>query len=93
MKTYMIIEHFHPQKVKALYQRFEKKGRMLPDGVIYINSWIDENVETCYQLMESESLEKLEEWVSYWEDLADFEIVPIISSEEAKGRVMMNEPA
>jgi len=85
--TYLIIEHFRPNKVKALYHRFAEKGRLLPEGVTYLNSWIDENVKTCYQLMESESLEKLKLWISHWDDLADFEIVPVINSAEAKAKV------
>ena len=61
---YMIIERFHTGKVKAMYQRFTERGRMLPEGVIYINSWINEAVTVCYQVMESESPEKIQEWVS-----------------------------
>lgn len=84
---YMIIERFHPGKVKELYQRFAEKGRMLPDGVQYINSWINEELTVCYQVMEAESTEKLQQWIRQWDDLADFEIVPVISSAEAKARV------
>ncbi len=82
--VYLIIERFHPGKVKEIYNRFEEKGRMLPGGVHFINSWIDENVSICYQVMESPSEEKLQKWISRWEDLADFEVIPVISSEEAK---------
>ena len=60
---YMIIEKFHPGKVKALYKRFEERGRMMPEGVTYINSWIDEQVATCYQVMEADSVEKINEWI------------------------------
>lgn len=84
---YMIIERFYPDKVKELYQRFEEKGRLLPTGVQYINSWIDEKVEICYQVMESESIEKLQEWINNWNDLAAFEIIPVISSAQAKAKV------
>lgn len=91
MKLYMIIERFRKENIKELYKRFDANGRMLPKGVQYINSWIDENVDTCYQLMESESLEKLKDWVANWDDLADFEIIPIISSAEAKQKVLGNE--
>lgn len=84
----MIIERFYPDKIRELYTRFEDKGRLLPPGVVYLNSWIDEKVETCYQVMESESLEKLQQWVEHWNDLADFEIIPVISSAEAKAKVM-----
>jgi hypothetical protein len=89
MTTFMVIERFHADKIKDLYQRFAEKGRMLPEGVVYVNSWIDEDVRICYQLMQSISKEKLEEWVSHWDDLADFEIVTVINSEQAKAKVFV----
>ena len=85
---YMIIERFHPDKIKELYERFDKKGRLLPKGVQYVDSWIDEKVEICFQLMKSESIEKLQEWIDHWDDLADFEIVPVINSTQAKSKVL-----
>ena len=85
---YMIIEKFHEGKVKALYRRFEAKGRMLPDGVKYIDSWISEDVTVCYQLMESVTEEKLQQWIGHWKDLVDFEIIPVISSADAKKKVL-----
>ena len=85
---YMIIERFHPGKVKELYQRFDEKGRMLPEGVEYINSWINEDVTVCYQLMEAASITQLHEWIANWKDLVDFEIIPVISSAEAKNRLV-----
>ncbi len=84
---YLIIETFHERKVKELYVRFAEKGRMMPDGVSYVNSWIDEGLEKCYQVMESESVEKLEEWISHWRDLADFEIIPVLTSMQAKEKI------
>lgn len=85
---YMIIERFHKDKIKELYERFDKKGRMMPDGVNYVNSWIDENIETCWQVMESESMEKLREWIDNWKDLADFEIIPVMTSAQTKEKVL-----
>ena len=85
---YMIIERFHPGKIKELYKRFDEKGRMMPEGVRYINSWINEDVSICYQLMESESEEDLHEWISHWNDLADFEVIPVITSAQAKEKVL-----
>lgn len=84
---YMVIEKFYPDKIKDLYKRFEEKGRMMPEGVNYINSWINEEVSICYQVMESSSEEKLQEWISHWNDLAGFEIIPVITSAEAKTKV------
>ncbi|MBL0358660.1 MAG: DUF3303 family protein [Chitinophagaceae bacterium] len=86
-KLYMVIERFRPGKIKALYQRFEERGRMMPEGVTYINSWINEEVTVCYQVMEAASLEKLNEWISNWNDMVDFEIVPVITSVQAKAKV------
>jgi hypothetical protein len=80
----MIIERFHLGKVKTLYQRFDEKGRMMPAGVNYVNSWINEDVTICYQVMETDAIEKLREWISHWNDLADFEIIPVITSAQAK---------
>lgn len=59
---------------------------MLPERVNYICSWADSTINTCYQVMESDSEEKLSTWISYWNDLADFEVIPVISSAEAKER-------
>lgn len=87
---YIVIEKFHPGKVKALYQRFAEKGRMLPEGVQYISSWINEGITICYQVMEADSPEKLQQWISRWNDLADFEVIPVISSAQAKEKVFGN---
>jgi hypothetical protein len=83
----MIIEIFHPNKVKDLYKRFAEKGRQLPEGVHYINSWIDEDVKICYQVMESDSEEKIHEWIQYWIDLSDFQVIPVLTSAQAKEKV------
>jgi len=85
---YMVIERFHTDKLKELYKRFDEKGRMMPEGVQYINSWIDEKVSVCFQVMLSPSVEKLEEWISHWNDLADFEVIPVFTSAEAKQKVL-----
>ena len=86
--NYMIVEKFRPGKVKELYKRFDKKGRLMPEGVTYINSWIDEKVEVCFQLMEAESMEKLQEWMDAWSDLCEFEVFPVVSSADAKQKAL-----
>ena len=60
---------------------------MLPKGVLYIDSWINEEMTICYQVMESDSIDKLHEWISNWNDIVDFKIMPVIRSAEAKKRV------
>ena len=84
---FMVIEKFYPGKVKLLYERFDEKGRLLPEGVKYVNSWIDEDITTCYQLMESETAEKIHRWIENWDDLAAFEVIPVITSAEAKTKI------
>ena len=84
----MIIENFHRGKTREIYQRFDEKGRLMPDGLQYINSWIDEPVTKCYQVMECNDESLLKEWISNWNDLADFEIIPVITSSQAKEKVL-----
>ena len=81
---YMVIETF--RDAPAIYRRFAEKGRMMPEGLSYIESWISEDVRVCYQLMEAGDPELLREWTRNWDDLMDFEIVPVISSAEARER-------
>lgn len=86
--TYMIIETFKPGKVKEIYQRLEDKGRMQPKGLTYINSWIDEKFEKCYQVMKTDSIDNIHQWISNWDDVMKFEIVPVMSSAEAKKKAL-----
>lgn len=84
----MIVERFHPGKVKMLYERLADKGRLMPGGLNYVSSWIDENVTICYQVMEADAVEKVHEWISHWNDLADFEVIPVITSAQARTRIL-----
>jgi len=83
----MIIERFHPGQARIVYKRFEEKGRMLPEGVSYLDSWIDEQISICFQVIESNSVEKIHQWIGEWTDLADFEVIPVISSAAAKAKI------
>jgi len=85
--TYMIVEKYRSGKSKDVYHRFDEKGRMLPDDVTYINSWISEDLTTCYQVLEAPGIEKIDEWISNWNDLVDFEVIPVISSAQAKKKM------
>ena len=85
---YMVIETFKPGSQGEIYRRLEQHGRMLPPGLTYIDSWIDEGLTRCFQLMECEDRRLLDQWISQWEDLTDFETVPVISSDEAKKRAL-----
>ena len=83
---YMIIEHFRDGKADPVYARFREKGRMMPDGLQYVGSWITGDMTTCYQVMECEDPQLLEEWMSNWRDVMDFEVIPVITSAEAAAR-------
>jgi len=87
---YMIIEKFHPGKVKDLYKRFDENGRLMPEGLVYINSWINENITTCFQIMETDAIERIHEWINNWKDLVDFEIIPVLTSTQAKEKIFVN---
>jgi hypothetical protein len=84
---YMIIEKFRAGKLKDIYQRFAERGRKMPEGLTYVNSWITEDLSTCYQVMETDNFHALEQWMEYWKDLVDFEVAPVITSQEAKAKV------
>ena len=88
---YMIIETFKSGTQKQIYRRLEEHGRMLPEGLRYVDSWIDEQVTRCFQLMECEDRRLLEEWISHWEDLMDFETIPVIRSDDAKQKALSQE--
>jgi hypothetical protein len=77
----MVIESF--KDAEAVYRRFRESGRMMPDGLTYASSWIDETFERCYQLMETHDLKLLDEWMSHWSDLMEFEVHRVMTSKEA----------
>jgi hypothetical protein len=79
----MVIERYKNRDAKPVYARFREKGRMLPEGVSYVNSWVETNFDRCFQVMECEDVKLLEEWASHWNDLVDFEFVAVRTSKEA----------
>ena len=82
----MVIETFRDGARPAVYQRLAERGRMLPDGVRYRDSWVEEEGNRCFQLMECDAAAQLDPWIAAWRDLVDFEVVPVISSAEALRR-------
>jgi Protein of unknown function (DUF3303) len=84
---YMVVEHFKNGDPLPVYRRFHDQGRLAPDGLIYISSWVDEPMQRCYQLMETEKRELIDQWIANWSDLVDFEIYPVITSQEAADRI------
>lgn len=80
---YMVVEHFKNKNAVAVYRRFRDSGRMAPEGLIYVSSWVDDKLERCYQLMETHDRRLLEQWMANWEDLVDFEVHAVMTSKEA----------
>ena len=78
----MVIERFNKSDVDAIGERFRSKGRMLPDGVTYQASWVDSTGNRCFQLMEAPNTEFWQPWVACWSDLVQFEIIPVLTSNE-----------
>ena len=79
---YMVIERF--KDTPAIYQRLREKGRMMPEGLEYVSSWIAVDLKICWQLMRAEDESLFERWIDNWKDLMDFEIVPVCTSAEAR---------
>ena len=84
---FMVIERFRDRDAKAVYRRFREQGRMMPDGLNYVGSWIEANFDRCFQLMECDDARLFQDWLLNWNDLVGCEIVPVVPSEETpRGR-------
>ncbi|MDX2114500.1 MAG: DUF3303 family protein [Planctomycetota bacterium] len=93
MALFMVIERFRGGDPAPVYARFREKGRQAPEGLTYVSSWVDEELRTCFQVMEAPGDGEgarmlLDEWIARWEDLVEFEVIPVITSSEAAARVM-----
>ena len=86
--TYMIVERFRGGDPVPVYRRFRERGRLAPDGLRYVASWVTADLGQCFQLMECEDPRLLEEWTSRWSDLVEFEILPVVTSTEAADAVL-----
>jgi Protein of unknown function (DUF3303) len=82
---YMVVERYLHGPV-PVYERAAEHGRMLPPGLEYVDSWVDERLDRCFQLMETDDVRLFDEWTARWADLAEFEVVPVVSSAEASAR-------
>ncbi len=80
----MVIEHFKESGAAPVYKRFAEQGRMLPEGLKYVDSWIEADFNRCFQLMETDDAASFQRWMAKWSDLVDFEIVPVVPSVETR---------
>lgn len=88
---FLVIERFKNGDSQAVYRRFRERGRMLPDGLLYIDSWVEETLDRCFQLMECTDPSLIEEWTNRWQDLVDFEVIRVVKSAEAAAAVSEDE--
>lgn len=79
----MVVEKFKPNAAMEIYRRARERGRQLPPGLEYVDSWVDLEYTRCFQLMSTDDAALFEAWVSAWSDLVDFEIIPVRTSSEA----------
>jgi hypothetical protein len=78
---YMVIERF--KDAKEIYERLRDRGRLMPDGLVYVNSWISTDLGRCFQVMETDDCALFDSWIASWNDVMEFEVVPVVSSAEA----------
>ena len=81
---FMVIEHFKNRDAKPVYERFTEKGRMMPDGLNYVDSWVEKGLDRCFQLMETDDPALFDAWIAKWDDLMDFEVIPVQTSMEPR---------
>jgi hypothetical protein len=84
---FMVVEHFKNDDALPVYRRFRDRGRLAPEGVQYISSWVDDKLERCFQIMEASDRDLLERWIQNWSDIVDFEVFPVLSSKEAAEKI------
>lgn len=84
---YVVVEHFREGDPGPVYERFRERGRLAPVGLTYIDSWVTADLRHCYQLMACDDRALLEQWIHEWQDLVEFEVHPVLTSQEAADRV------
>lgn len=84
---YMVVEHFKSQDALPVYRRFRERGRLAPEGLSYVSSWVDEKFHCCFQLMETDDRNLLDQWIGNWNDIVDFEVFPVMTSQEATTKI------
>jgi len=80
---FMVIESFKNSDAAPVYRRYREQGRMMPEGLKYLDSWVERDLGRCFQLMECDDPKLLQQWTGHWQDLVDFEIVSVVTSKEA----------
>ena len=80
---FMVIEKFRPGRAPEVYRRVRDQGRMAPEGLRYVASWVTDDFRRCFQVMETDDRRLLDQWTARWSDLAEFEVIPVVTSADA----------
>jgi len=80
---FMVIERFRNQDARAVYRRLQERGRLMPDGLAFVSSWVEADLGRCFQVIECNDATLLQRWVAEWVDLIEFEIVPVVPGKVA----------
>ena len=80
---YMVIEKFRGGDPVPVYRRFRERGRMAPEGLRYVSSWVSTDFRCCYQLMETDDPALFASWIANWKDLAEIDVIPVVTSAQA----------
>ena len=82
---FMVIERFRDDDMVPVYRKLRDDGRLMPEGLRYVDSWVEPNFSRCFQLMECDDLRLFQEWVLRWRGLGvTIEIVPVVRSEDTR---------
>lgn len=84
---YMVIENFRGGDPVPVYRRFRDRGRMMPDGIEYLGSWVTKDLHRCFQVMSCEDRRLLDQWMANWDDITNFDVIPVMTSVEASAAV------
>ena len=84
---FLVVEHFRDGDARPVYRRFRDQGRLAPDGLRYVASWVSDDLTRCWQVMECDDRALLDAWIARWSDIVDFEVSPVLTSAEALERI------
>jgi hypothetical protein len=85
---FMVIENFREQDAKSAYRRFRERGRLMPEGITFVDSWVQADLSRCFQVIECNDVALIQLWVAEWRDLVEFEIVPVVAGKETAEALM-----
>ena len=88
---FMVIERFRDQNGKLVYSRFREKGRLMPDGIAFVGSWVTADLGRCFQVMECHDITLLQRWAAEWSDLIEFEIVPVAQGKDTGAALLPSD--